>query len=501
MNRPRQKEASLRDAISDFFFDEQVPVGAALTRVFLPLMALLPMLMRFPRVRELYSSDGTPVQMFELFGNGQVLPVPGPGLAVMLYSLMVFCLMCGVVGWKTRLSLAVGTALYVYFNLMDGIGTMTKYSVIAGHLLMLLTLSPCGRMWSVDEWLRQRKNGAVPVVPQAFPVWSVRLMQLLFAYVYFGAAITKIQTDAFFSGEQMRYWMLSNWNYENPVGELLAMWPPVLLVSAYLTVVWEILFGVLVWNRRLRVPMLAIGAVFHLGTWLLLGLYIFPAVCLSGYLCFVTTEDVVRVRRWLKSRGWQVTRLRNTALRTQMPSAVPSGIAWFIAAGLFAVGTVEAEYRLDLYGVRGESGMMPLTEIQRERAIALISGETPLREKDKFFSFQIGNTSFGGQLANRREVFEYGDVVIAECNLNPPHEDMWVECVLEDEDEHKLDTVGQVITREMLRGQFTYLLGNRLSPGRYSMVLRSAGHEISRRGFSLTGEPPVCKMDTDVFGN
>jgi hypothetical protein len=499
MNRSRHQHSSLRTTLSEFFFDEQVPFGAALTRIFLPLMALLPMLMRFPRVRELYSTDGTPVQMFELFGNGEVLPVLSPSIAVILYSLMVFSLLCGSAGWKTRLSLATGTVLYAYFNLLDGIGTMTKYSVIANHLLLLLTLSPCGHVWSVDEWLRRRRTGDLMVIPRAFPLWPVRLMQLLFAFIYFGAAITKIQTDAFFSGEQMRYWMLSNWNYENPVGELMAMWPPVLLVSAYLTVVWEILFGFLVWNPRLRVMMLVVGAAFHLGTWLLLGLYIFPAICLAGYLCFVTPNDVMKVRRWLKSSRWTVAWPRRNVLR--IPAVFPAGVTWAISAGLFAVAALEAEYQMDLYGLHGESGPLPIAEMDQQHAIALIAGETPLREKDKFFSFYLGDTSVGGQLANRREDFEYGDIVLAECNLNPPHEDMWVECVLEDDDEHKIDSVGQVVTREMLRGHFTYQLGNRLAPGTYSMVLRSAGHEISRRQFTLSGEPPACVVDPDVYGN
>ena len=115
MNRSRQQDMNLRQSLSNFFFEEQVPFGAALTRIFLPLMALLPMLMRFPRVRELYSSDGTPVQMFEVYGNGEVLPVLNPGPAIMLYSLMVFCLLCGVVGWRTRLSLCIGTGpLYLF---------------------------------------------------------------------------------------------------------------------------------------------------------------------------------------------------------------------------------------------------------------------------------------------------------------------------------------------------------------------------------------------------
>lgn len=491
MNRSRQSDPSLKQTISHFFFEEQVPFGAALTRMFLPLMALLPMLMRFPRVRELFSSDGTPMQMFELFGEGQVLPVLPPGTAIMLYSLMIFCLLCGVVGWKTRLSLAVGTILYSYFNLLDGVGTMTKYSVIANHLLLLLTLSPCGEVWSVDAWLRKRREGGTPVVLRAYAVWPVRLMQLLFAFIYFGAAITKIQTDAFFSGEQMRYWMLSNWNYDNPVGELMAMWSPVLLVSAYLTVVWEILFGFLVWNPRLRLLMLGVGAAFHFGTWLLLGLYIFPAICLAGYLCFVTQEDVLRVHRWLKTSRFRLSFQQR--LRLQVPSLLPAGMTWAIGACLFAVVSLEAEYRLDVYGMNDRSEPLPIREMDQNVARMMIAGEVPLREKDKFFSFHLGSTAVGGQLANRRDTFEYGDTVLAECNLNPPHEDMWVECVLEDEDEHQIDTVGQVVTREMLRGHFVYRLDNRLAPGTYTLVLRSAGEEISRRQFTLSGDsvPPT----------
>ncbi len=497
MNRSPHPPLTIRESLNRFFFEEQVPFGAALTRMFLPLAALLPMLMRFPRVRELYSTDGTPVQMFELFGNGEFLPVLPPGAATMLYSLMLFSMACAIIGWNTRLSLAVGTSLYCYFNLLDGVGTMTKYSVIASHLLLLLTLSPCGKVWSVDEWLRKRKSGESTRIPQAYPVWATRLMQLLFAFIYFGAAITKIQTEAFFSGEQMRYWMLSNWNYENPVGELVAMWTPILLVSAYLTVVWEILFGFLVWNPRLRLIMLGAGAMFHLGTWLLLGLYIFPAICLSGYLAFAQPQDVFRVRRWLRSLRIRPSLPAISASR--VPSLLPAGVTWVICAGIFALTAMEAEVRLDLYGMNSPSGPMPLQELDREHAMQLIGSETPLREKDKFFSFHVGSVAVGGQLANRRDSFEFGETLLAECNLNPPHEDMWVECVLEDDEQHVLDTTGQVITREQLRGHFYYRLGSRLTPGSYNLVLRSAGEEITRRSFTLSGEP--CTLDSAVYGN
>jgi hypothetical protein len=279
-------------ALRQFFMADHVPYGLSLARIFLPLAALMPMVYRLPHVRRLFSTDGAPQPLFELFGQPCPIPIPSAPVAIALYALMVFALVCGSIGWRTRLSFMIGVPLYIAFNLLDAVGTMTKYSVIASHLLIMLTLSDCGAMWSVDAAVRRRRNPG-STSPPLVPIWPARLMQLLFCFVYFGAAITKIQTTSFFSGEQMRYWMLSNWNYANPVGEIMAMWTPLLLVSAYITVVWEILFGFLVWRPVGRYFALGLGAAFHFMTWVTLGLIVFPTICLSGYLSFVTEADVV----------------------------------------------------------------------------------------------------------------------------------------------------------------------------------------------------------------
>jgi hypothetical protein len=412
---------------------------------------------------------------------------------------MVFCLLCSSIGWNTRFSLAAGVSLYTYFNLLDSVGTMTKYSVIAAHLMLLLTVSSCGNVWSVDEYLRRRRNPNSTLTFRAAPVWPARLMQLLFAFIYFGAAITKIQTSAFFSGEQMRYWMLSNWNYENPIGELMAMWSPLLLVAAYVTCVWEILFGFLVWHRRARFIMLGMGATFHILTCITLGLYVFPSICLSGYLCFVRPEDVLSVRSWFRKRSLRLP-FRRLAL-PHPPRWMPTAAAWSISACLFAVVSVEAELQRDIFGTRRPEGLMQLTEIDPEVARERIHSEQPLREKDKVFSLHLGTRAIGGQVANRRSEFEYGEMLLAECNLNPPHEDMWVECSLEDDQQHQIASFGQFVTREMLRAHFTYTIDERISPGSYFLVLHSAGEEIARRPFSVAGESPSVGTAPSVYSN
>ncbi|MEO1981047.1 MAG: HTTM domain-containing protein [Fuerstiella sp.] len=498
---PSLAENQPRTALGRFFFEQETPFGMALVRMVLPLMAGIPLVLRFPHVRELYTTDGAPIQLFEMYGQGAVLPVLSPAIAVPLYGAMLRCMLTAILGFRTRTSLCVVAVLYPYFNLLDGVGTMTKYSVIASHLLLLLAVSHAGAVWSVDAFLRKRA-GSVSVMPARFPVWPARLVQLLFAALYFGASITKIQTAEFFSGDQMRYWMLSNWNYENPVGEAMAMWPPLLLIGAYVAVVWEVLFAFLVWQPRARIVMLAAGVFFHFMTWLTLGLYVFPAICLSGYFAFMTEEDFVRLRRFSMFRwvspvfhlpGQLTSRVLNA-----FPQTVPAAVTWTCLISVAAIGATEAELQMDVYHTRSPSGLLSLQPMDRDVAVTMIRDKTPIREHDKFFNFEIGTTTVGYQLSNRRTEYSIGDVMIAQCNLNPPHEDMWVECLVQDEEERTIEQFGQFVPRESLRANFFYTIGNKLVAGRYSMVLKSANQEIYRRHFSMTGESAAHAFDVST---
>ncbi|MFM7863362.1 MAG: HTTM domain-containing protein, partial [Planctomycetaceae bacterium] len=133
-------------------------------------------------------------------------------------------------------------------------------------------------------------------LPVRVPVWPARLIQILFAAIYFGSAITKVQTPEFFSGEQMRYWLVSNWNWPNPIGEMMALSPAVLMISSYITVVWEVTFPFLVWRPLGRFAALGLGVVFHLMTIFSLGLWIFPFICTMCYLAFLNEGDIAAIR-------------------------------------------------------------------------------------------------------------------------------------------------------------------------------------------------------------
>ena len=82
--------------LKNFFFAEETPYGLALVRMFLTSVALIPMIRRFGRVRELFSADGAPQQMSEIFGQGAVFPELPAAFAAGLYGIMIFALICPV---------------------------------------------------------------------------------------------------------------------------------------------------------------------------------------------------------------------------------------------------------------------------------------------------------------------------------------------------------------------------------------------------------------------
>ncbi|MEX1229205.1 MAG: HTTM domain-containing protein [Planctomycetaceae bacterium] len=489
-----------RTRLGQFFYAEEVPYGLALMRIVLPLILLAVMSFRWVHTRELYSQDGAPAPIADNYGYFEMLPIFSGTVTVALFTALLIALLFSSIGWCTRISLICSTVLYTYFCLIDYLSTITKFTVIASHLLFILSLSHCGVMWSLDSWLKRRaKRNAWPGEPATLyprvPVWPRRLIQLLIGIVYFGAAATKLQTPSFFTGDQMIYWAMTNVNHSHPVGEFLTLFPVIFVFGGFATIIWEILFIFVVWSKIGRRFALTFGAIFHVGTMLTLGLYIFPWICFTSYFSFMNERDVQRLsasfRRYRRRFGWMRRSLipqpvLQFARRLQDARWYHSPLAYAFVSVAIIMIAVESEYRMDIYGMRRPEGPYPLKVIDDPELIAkMLRVSEPIREEDKFLAFDIGTGFVSGFLINRRDTFTQGEKVIAQCSLNPPHEDMWVECNLHDADGPIIDRVGNVVSRETARTEFTYDLRESLEPGDYMLVLKTKGREITRRYFTL----------------
>jgi hypothetical protein len=509
MNTIAESSPTATGELKRFFFARELPIGMALVRMSLPLVLLVDIARRWPFARELYSTDGAIASLWSNFGDYGLFPEFSGPVAVGLLTMLALLLVTSAIGWCTRFSLWGVTVLYLYFTLLDCLSTATKYTVIANHILLLLALSDCGNLWSVDAWLkhrRARKEG-LPSPDARATIWPQRLAQILFGMIYFGASITKMHTAGFFSGDQLVYWMMTYLNNEHPLGDHLTRYPLIVSVSCYLTFFWEVIFVFTVFFRRLRWWVLGIGTVFHVMTGFTLGLIVFPIVITASYLVFLDEQDVRSILKW------PVFRLLARFVPLETPSEAvideagrPSvALAFsFGSAAAFAMTVVavcligiEAEYLMDPYKMRGPDGPLPLTVMADEDVERLLTPDRPIRQCDKLLAFDLGSVLVGEHLASHRKQFRTGEQLVAQVTLSPPHGDMWLVCVLCEAEPNVRDgsdelvpgrilhKTGQVVMRESFRSNFFFRMDESMEPGEYFLKLRSANEEVARKRFTV----------------
>ncbi|HEY2252740.1 MAG TPA: HTTM domain-containing protein [Planctomycetaceae bacterium] len=493
-----------------FFFAREIPFGMALVRISLPLVILVDIVRRWPFARELYSTDGAIASLSSNFGNPDLLPEFSGPVAVGLFTILGLLLVTSAVGWCTRLSLLGVTVLYFYFAMLDCLSTVTKYTVIANHVFLLLAVSNCGNLWSVDAWLKRRKTEkeGLPAPDLRCDIWPQRLGQILFGMIYFGASVTKMHTDGFFSGDQLVYWMMTYLNNEHPLGDHLTRYPLIVSITCYVTFLWEVVFIFTVFQPKLRWWVLGIGTIFHFMTAFTLGLIVFPIVITASYLMFLDEHDFRTVFTWPLFRRFARFIPGSAANATATSPAIePARLAfpartWQLrSAGAFALTVVavslvgvEAEHLMDPYKMRGPDGPLPLAVMAEDDVQRLMTPDRPIRQSDKLLAFDLGGTLVGEHLASHRKEFRMGEQIVGQVTLSPPHGDMWLDCSC---CESKFDgngdlvpgrilcKVGHVMTRESFRSNFFFRLDETLDPGTYFLKLNSGNEEVARKKFTM----------------
>jgi hypothetical protein len=208
---------------------------------------------------------------------------------------------------------------------------------ILNVLLIYLMISPCAATLSVDRWLSRwwmaRRTGqqlgpAPAPTPTTWANFVLRLMQIHFCIIYLASGTSKLQGTAWWNGTAL-WACLANYEFAPLnlavysklvvlLSEHRVIWEIVLSSSAVFTLLLELGFPFLVWNRRLRPYMLCGAVMLHTGIAVIMGLGTFSLMMLCLLLCFVPGEAVRRAMRL--SVDW----LRGKDLRAE-PAMAPAG--------------------------------------------------------------------------------------------------------------------------------------------------------------------------------
>jgi hypothetical protein len=232
-----------------------------------------------------------------------------PWQLIGFHALFLFCAFALMLGWRTWLVkwlVLVGQLSYAHRNLVLVYGV----DQILACLLFILCLSPIGRAISLD---RLRKVRAVkriniesrpPLYRSPWVGACTRLMQIQMAILYFFSALQKVRGNDWWNGDAIWFVLTLQENYYRPLVAILASHYWLVNLATYLTILVEVAFPFLIWQRRSRPYMLVAVVLLHLNIAIFMGMPYFSFVVTVGLMSFVRTEWLTRLgQAWKRKMG------------------------------------------------------------------------------------------------------------------------------------------------------------------------------------------------------
>ena len=309
------------------------PVSAASAAAFRVMFGLLGLaaVIRFASkgwIDDLYVE---PSHHFTYSGFWWVQPWPGWGMYAH-FALLGLASVGVALGYRYRLSIVAFFLLFTYVELIDKTTYLNHYYWVSLTSLLMVFL-PLHRTASLDAW----RNPALR--SETVPGWVVWVLRAQVGVVYMFGGIAKMNPDWLLHAQPMRIWLYNN-------GDLFLVGP--LLREAWVAYAmsWAgaafdlTIVGWLLW-RRSRPVAYVVLVVFHVMTWLLFPIGMFPWLMIFGAIVFFPYDWPRRVLSRLRRRPAAVT------VEAPSPTSASSWAsrAWLAGLLLFALVQVAGPLR------------------------------------------------------------------------------------------------------------------------------------------------------------
>lgn len=301
MIEPKRSRASsdfgiVRDGWTSFWFSPEPAYALGLVRIaFGALMVYVTLDLR-PVLNILFSENGpVPVQpsaenfhwvnayqlgLFQFWTSDTAILI---GWIVLLLSAISL-----TVGWHSRLAALLVWVMFLSF-IRRNPGIFNAGDHVMANTALILTISACGAALSLDQ---RRRTGRFWSAEDRLH-WPVRLIQVQLALIYFFTAQTKLIGPAWNDGSAVSFpWRIYHDWAILPAPQWVAEQPFLVNVATWGTIAIELALAILVWNKRLRYPVLAAGVVLHIAIWLTLNIAFFSLSMLVLYFAWVPWETV-----------------------------------------------------------------------------------------------------------------------------------------------------------------------------------------------------------------
>jgi hypothetical protein len=207
-----------------------------------------------------------------------------------LHAVAIASFFCLTIGFQTRIASALSFIFCAsYANRL--VASQFGLDQINAMLAMYLMIGPSGACYSVDRLIARWRAGKPLVMPEPSVLANVaiRLIQIHMCVIYFNAGVSKLQGEAWWNGTAL-WGAVANLEYQSLDCTWLCRHPYLVNFMTHTTIIWEISFPALVWNRMLRPLVLLVAIPLHLGIAFGMGMITFGFVMLYGCMAFVDSS-------------------------------------------------------------------------------------------------------------------------------------------------------------------------------------------------------------------
>jgi hypothetical protein len=251
-------------------------------------------------IEELYIQ---PKVHFPFFGLDFIQALPGKGMYI-VFALMGIAAFNIMIGAFYRLSSTIYFLLFTYVELID-ITTYLNHYYFVSLVAFWMIFVPANGAYSVDV-LRKES-----IRKSTVSRWTIFIFQFQLAVVYFFAGIAKINADWMFRAMPMSIWLPARANM--PIIGQAFQWSWVPFVFSWCGLLYDLFIPFLLWWKRSRPWAYIAVLVFHILTWCLFQIGVFPWVMIGLTLIFFS--PTWHLNFWqIKNQQAISTSLRNTKL-------------------------------------------------------------------------------------------------------------------------------------------------------------------------------------------
>lgn len=220
------------------------------------------------------------------------------GMTLLKCGLILFLLL-SMFGFATSLSTKMAALLVIFYQgLVRSFGHFNHDEIIAVYFLIVLAFSPCGDALSLDSL--RKPSASKPAFAYGYPIL---LMQALLAWAYFSSALIKLRVSGltyFYADTLPTLSIMQSLDNLHDTHFRFAFLLPAIKsytpIFVMMVLLWELIFPLAIFSKRLRWPILMFGVVFHVATLLLMN-FIFLYHLLM-YLVFIDWDRAIdRLRK------------------------------------------------------------------------------------------------------------------------------------------------------------------------------------------------------------